>query len=391
MLNPIELASELIGIESITPNDNGCQDRLNQILTTLGFECTSLPSNGVTNTWAILGNTGPIFAFSGHTDTVPAGPLRQWTSPPFEAHIRDQQLYGRGAADMKSALAAMVCATERFLSFEPKPAFRIGFMFTSDEEGEATDGTVKIVEHIMQQQLPLKWCLIGEATSSKQFGDGIKIGRRGSLHGTLHLKGKQGHIAYPALAENPIHRCFKALDALTQTQWDAGDEHFTPTSFQIYNIHADTGATNMIPGSLTAQFNFRFSPQSSFDSLKKTVTDILDSHQLNYKIDWNLSSVPFYSQPGVLVQACQHAISQHCDITTEPNTKGGTSDGRFVAQTGCEVVELGPLNHCIHQVNEHINIEDLNTLTDIYTNILNQINQHQQGLKNGILADEVRT
>lgn len=375
MPSPLALAKQLINIPSITPEDNGCQDLIAGRLAKLGFDIHHIPAEQVSNLWALHGQKGPLFVFSGHTDVVPPGPLTQWSSDPFSATERDNTLYGRGAADMKSAVAAMTHAFERFLAQCPDPAFRLGMMLTSDEEGPATHGTVKLVDYLIEQQLQPDWCLIGEASSQHALADSIKIGRRGSLHGELSVLGKQGHIAYPQLADNPIHRCFTALDTLTKIQWDEGNEHFTPTSFQIYHIHADTGASNIIPGSLSAKFNFRYAPCSTHQELIDKVLHTLDEHQLDYHIDWNLSSEPFLSQPGTLTESIKGAISETLGIETEINTKGGTSDGRFIAKTGAEIVELGPINASIHQANEHINITDLNKLTDIYTQILFKLEQ----------------
>ena len=366
----VQLAQQLINIESLTPDDNGCQPLIQQRLERLGFNTKSIVSSDVTNLWAQHGNSGPLLVFSGHTDVVPPGPDSDWTTPPFFASIRNGNLYGRGAADMKSALAAMVVATEQFIKENPHYPGSIGFMITSDEEGDAVDGTCKIVDYLMQQKIKIDYCLIGEASSQTQLGDTIKVGRRGSLHGILKVIGKQGHIAYPQLADNPIHRSFTALDELTHIEWDQGNEYFGPTSFQIYNINADTGASNIIPGSLTASFNFRFAPCSTAAQLKQQVHAVFDQHALQYEIEWNESSKPFLSRCGALMEATKAAISETCGIATEANTTGGTSDGRFIADTGCEIVELGAINKCIHQVNEYINVNDLNTLTKTYKRIL---------------------
>lgn len=366
----LELAQTLINKPSITPNDHGCQTLLRQLLVAMGFDITDVSRDTVTNTWARRGKSGPLFVFSGHTDVVPPGPEHQWISPPFEATIRDDILYGRGAADMKSAIAAMVIACHNFLEKHPNPKGSIAFMLTSDEEGPALHGTKVLVEYCQEHKIDIDWCVIGEASSNEILGDSIKVGRRGSLHGNLKVIGKQGHIAYPQLAENPIHQSFKALDTLTQTQWDQGNEHFDPTSFQIYNINADTGATNVIPGILTASFNFRYAPSSTANELKQRVDDIFRAHQLNYEIEWNHSSRPFYSKQQRLLPACQKVIAETCGIDTLPNTKGGTSDGRFIADLGCEIVELGAINKSIHHVNEHIALKDLETLTVLYERIL---------------------
>ncbi|MCH9643959.1 MAG: succinyl-diaminopimelate desuccinylase [Gammaproteobacteria bacterium] len=366
----VQLAQQLINIESITPHDNGCQTILSQQLESLGFEVSKLTYGDVSNLWARRGNNAPLIIFSGHTDVVPPGPENKWTTPPFYASTRDGYMYGRGAADMKSALAAMLMACKEFINEHPNHKGSIGFMITSDEEGPAINGTRKLVEYVKENNIQIDYCVIGEASSIEKLGDSIKIGRRGSLHGKLKVIGKQGHIAYPQLADNPIHRCFSALDALTQIEWDQGNEHFTPTSFQIYNINADTGASNIIPGALTASFNFRFAPSSTSEQLKEKVHKVFDDHGLQYSIDWNESSKPFFSSKGKLTEAAQIAIQEICNVTTNPNTTGGTSDGRFIADTGCEIVELGAVSKCIHQVDEYINIDDLNTLTRLYRRIL---------------------
>lgn len=372
-IDTLALAKQLINLPSITPDDAQCQLLLRQHLVALGFDIVDVSSNGVTNTWARFGKTGPLLVFSGHTDVVPPGPERQWISPPFEATERDGKLFGRGAADMKAAVAAMLSATARFLAKHPTPTGSIAFMLTSDEEGKATDGTKKIVDYCQEKKIVIDYCVIGEASSKNTLGDSIKIGRRGSLHGNLRVHGKQGHIAYPQLAINPIHRCFKALDDLTQTTWDTGNTHFDPTSFQIYHINADTGATNVIPGSLTASFNFRFSPENTADSLKEKVETVFAAHDLDYDIDWTLSSHPFFSKAGKLTEACQSAIKARCAVDAHPNTTGGTSDGRFIAALDCEIVELGAVSQCIHQVNEHIALADLETLTLLYEDILEKL------------------
>lgn len=373
MTDTLSLAKELIRIESITPNDHGCQKILIDRLKKIGFTITELDSNGVSNFFAVRGSGEKLFAFSGHTDVVPPGNLSEWTSPPFSPTVRDGKLFGRGAADMKSALAAMIVATERFISKHANHTGKIGFLITSDEEGSGTDGTIKIVEYLQKNKITLDYCLIGEATSSKKLGDVIKVGRRGSLHGQLTVHGKQGHIAYPHLAINPIHRSFQALDHLTNIVWDEATDLFSPTSFQIYNINADTGANNIIPGSLTARFNFRYSPASTAESLQKKVESVFEEHHLHYDIKWTHASKPFYSKPGLLTQTCRDVISHLCHITTEPNTTGGTSDGRFIAATNAEIVELGLLNESIHHIDEHTDLQDLEKLTDAYEMILERM------------------
>jgi len=370
----LTLAKALINIPSITPHDNGCQTLLMEKLKALGFELViPLNSKNVSNFFAMKKSNNPaakLFAFSGHTDVVPPGDETEWTSPPFTATVRDEKLFGRGAADMKSAIAAMIIATERYLAKNPDHPHHLAFMITSDEEGDATDGTLKIVEYLEKNNIKLDYCLVGEASSSKMLGDTIKVGRRGSLHGELIVHGKQGHIAYPHLAINPIHRCFQALDALTHVEWDKGNALFSPTTFQIYNIHADTGANNIIPGSLTARFNFRHNPDSTAEFLQAQVEKVLNDHQLDFTIKWDHSSKPFYSTPGALTNTCVDAIKTCLNVMATPNTTGGTSDGRFIAGTGAEIVELGLCNTSIHQVNEHTSLSDLEKLTEIYEWIL---------------------
>lgn len=375
MSETVSLAKQLINIPSITPNDNGCQKILINRLKKIGFDIIDLSSNGVSNLLAMRGakNASDFFAFSGHTDVVPPGKEKEWHSPPFEATVRDGKLFGRGSADMKSAVAAMIIATERFIQKHPNHTKKIGFLITSDEEGDGTDGTIKIVEYLQKNNITLNYCLIGEASSNKTLGDAIKVGRRGSLHGELTVHGKQGHIAYPHLAINPIHRSFQALDHLTATEWDQTTELFSPTSFQIYNINAETGANNIIPGSLTARFNFRYSPESTAESLQARTEKVLAEHQLHYNIIWKHSSKPFYSKPSLLTKTCIETIKNYCNVTTVPNTTGGTSDGRFIAATGAEIVELGLCNNSIHQIDEHVSLDDLEKLTGLYEKILESI------------------
>lgn len=375
MSETVSLAKQLINIQSITPNDHGCQTILINRLRNRGFQIIDLASNGVSNFLALRGphSASHFFAFSGHTDVVTAGDQNEWHTPPFEAVIRDGKLFGRGCADMKGALAAMVVATERFIQKYPEHTKKIGFLITSDEEGDGTDGTIKIVEYLKKNNIKLDYCLIGEASSHKILGDAIKIGRRGSLHGELTVYGKQGHIAYPHLAINPIHRSFQALDHLTALEWDNPTALFSPTSFQIYNIHAETGANNIIPGSLKARFNFRYSPESTAESLQARTAKVLDDHQLHYHIQWKPASKPFYSQPGLLTATCQEIIKKCCNVTTVPNANGGTSDGRFIVATGSEIVELGLCSDSIHQVNENTRVDDLEKLTDLYEQILENL------------------
>ncbi len=369
----IQLACELIARDSVTPDDKGCQDLLSQRLAPLGFKAEKMRFGEVDNLWLRRGDDGPLFCFAGHTDVVPPGPLTDWDSPPFEPEIRNGLLYGRGAADMKGSIAAMTIAVERFLAEQPEFDGSIAFLITSDEEGPATDGTIKVMQTLEARHEKIDYCLVGEPSSTHTVGDIIKNGRRGSLGGTLTIIGKQGHVAYPDLADNPIHRAAPALAELTAAQWDQGNEFFPPTTFQISNIHAGTGATNVIPGELDITFNFRFSTEQTVESLQQRTTEILDRHGLNYRLEWSLSGQPFLTPPGRLVNAIRDAIHDCTGIETELSTAGGTSDGRFIAPSGAEVVELGPVNATIHQINECVAIEQLKRLTDIYQGILERI------------------
>ncbi len=369
----LSLAQALINIESITPNDNGCQALIAHQLSKAGFQIEHHPKNKTSNLWAEYSrHNQPFIVFSGHTDVVPPGELRQWGSPPFNATIKDNKLYGRGAADMKGGLAAMIIGCQRFLKKHPNHQGSIGFMITSDEEGAAIDGTNHLIQQL-ENTKNIAHCIVGEPSSEQSIGDNVKIGRRGSLYGKLTVKGQQGHIAYPHTITNPIHRSFKALDQLTQLEWNDHNEYFLATSFQIYNIHADTGATNIIPGRLTADFNLRYSPISHAEELQKKIESTLDHYDIDYQIEWDHASQPFFSPPNTLAHAVRECIEETCELTPRFNTHGGTSDGRFIAQTGCEIVELGPINQCIHQVNEHVDIDDLNTLTTLYENILRRL------------------
>lgn len=370
MMDTLDLLKTLIAKKSITPDDAGCQNLLIDTLQSAGFQIKKLPFGDVNNVWAWHGETQPTLAFAGHTDVVPPGPENEWLSPPFTPTERGGFLYGRGAADMKSGLAAMITAAIQYVNDNPQHPGTIGFIITSDEEGDAINGTTKVVDYLQEQNITLDYCIVGEATSEKQCGDAIKIGRRGSLHGILTIIGKQGHIAYPQLADNPIHRSFQALDELAKTQWDTGDEFFSPTSFQIHTAEAGTGASNVIPGTFSIKFNFRFAPVCTAESLQEKTQAILDQHGLNYTLDWHLSSKPFFSGNKQLARHCVTAIQDICDITPDLNTKGGTSDGRFIAPTGCEVVELGPVNASIHKVNEHIKTNDVEKLRAVYQRIL---------------------
>lgn len=366
----IALACELIERTSVTPDDAGCQDILRDRLEPLGFECKELIFGDTRNLWAVWGSTGPLFVFAGHTDVVPTGPLEEWSSPPFAPELREGLLFGRGTADMKGSIAAMVTACEELLTGETKPAARIGFLITSDEEGPATNGTVKVMEWLHEQGESIDYCLVGEPSSSRSLGDTIKNGRRGSLNGELQIIGQQGHVAYPHLADNPIHRALNALTELASREWDSGNQHFPPTSFQITNIHAGTGATNVIPGTLESLLNFRFSTEQTAAKLQMAVEDCLTAHEVKFEINWVLSGEPFITEVGALVSASQTAIREVLGIETELSTSGGTSDGRFIAPYGAELIELGPINATIHQVNEHVIAKDLPRLAAVYRRVM---------------------
>lgn len=369
----LELAMDLISRVSVTPADAGCQELLIRRLEPLGFTVERLRFGEVDNLWLRKGDHGPVLAFAGHTDVVPAGDVAHWDNPPFQPAIIDGILHGRGAADMKGSLAAMVSACENFLAEHPQHRGSIAFLLTSDEEGPAKNGTVKVIEHLEARNEKIDWCLIGEPSSTYTVGDVIKNGRRGSLHGHLTIKGIQGHVAYPDLARNPVHEVALAIADLTSEAWDNGNKYFPPTSFQIWQIHAGNGASNVIPGECQINFNFRFSSEVTANQLQQRVATILDKYQLEYTIDWHLSGQPFLTRPDALVNAAQQAIFDVTGITTQLSTSGGTSDGRFIAPTGAQVVELGPVNTTIHKVNECVKAEDLNTLEKIYTGILKHL------------------
>ena len=363
----LELAFELIRRPSVTPADEGCQALMCERLAAAGFSIEPMRIEEVDNFWARRGGDGPVLCFAGHTDVVPTGPLEAWQYPPFEPQIDAQgMLRGRGAADMKGSLAAMITAVERFVADHPNHQGAIAFLITSDEEGPAQHGTRAVVERLRARNERLDWCIVGEPSSTEQLGDIVKNGRRGSLGATLTVRGKQGHVAYPHLAKNPIHLAAPALAELAGEHWDSGNAYFPPTSLQISNIHAGTGATNVIPGELTCVFNFRFSTESTVESLQQRVAAILDRHSLDWHIDWALSGLPFLTQPGALLDAVAASIEAVCGIHTTPSTSGGTSDGRFIATLGTQVVELGPLNATIHQRDEHIRAADLDALSEIY-------------------------
>ena len=373
MSNTLELAKSLISKPSITPDDHGCQaimiDRLNKI----GFEIHPLKFGDVDNFWAVHGDSGPLFAFAGHTDVVPAGDENAWNTKPFEPTIKDGYLYGRGAADMKGGLASMVTATEKFIKENPNHKGRIAFLITSDEEGVAVNGTVKVMDYLKANEQKIDYCLLGEPSSTSSTGDVIKNGRRGSLNGVLKINGKQGHVAYPHLAKNPIHLVSPALDDLCNQEWDNGNDYFPATSFQISNMHSGDGVTNVIPGDAQVKFNFRYSTETNKENLQKKVHEILDLHNLDYSIEWSHSGYPFLTPKGELVSACVEAIKKTKGIDTELSTSGGTSDGRFIAQEGTQVVELGPVNATIHQANESVLVQDLDDLSEIYYQVLTNI------------------
>ncbi len=369
----LQLAMDLISRASVTPEDEGCQELMISRLEPLGFKVERLRFGEVENIWLRRGDQSPVLAFAGHTDVVPTGPEDKWDNPPFQPAVIDGMLHGRGAADMKGSLAAMVTACEDFLAEHADHKGSIAFLITSDEEGPARNGTVKVIEHLEARNEKIDWCLIGEPSSTNTVGDVVKNGRRGSLHGHLTIKGIQGHVAYPHLARNPVHEVALAIADLTGEVWDEGNEFFPPTSFQIWQIHAGTGASNVIPGECQVNFNFRFSSEVTAEQLQQRVTAILDSHQLEYDIDWHLSGQPFLTRPGALVNAAQKAIQEVTGMESELSTSGGTSDGRFIAPTGAQVVELGPVNASIHKVNECVKAEDLDTLQEIYTGILKHL------------------
>ncbi len=377
----LHLTEQLISRASLTPEDAGCQALIAARLAPLGFVCETIVSGPddfrVTNLWAKFNGTAgaasPTLVFAGHTDVVPTGPLAQWTTPPFSPSHRDGLLYGRGAADMKSSIAAMVVATEEFLAAHPQPALSIAFLITSDEEGPSKDGTLVVCNQLKARGEKLDYCIVGEPTSVDQLGDMIKNGRRGTLSGKLSVKGIQGHIAYPHLAKNPVHLFAPALAELVATQWDKGNEFFQPTSWQVSNIHGGTGASNVIPGELVVDFNFRFSTESNADNLKQRLEAVLSKHGLDYTLQWTLGGDPFLTTPGELVQAVRGAITAETGLQTELSTTGGTSDGRFIAKICPQLIELGPINASIHKINEHVLVASLDPLKNIYKGVLERL------------------
>ncbi|MBT8144890.1 MAG: succinyl-diaminopimelate desuccinylase [Gammaproteobacteria bacterium] len=370
MSDVIDLARELIQRRSITPQDAGCLDTIADRLDAAGFVIERLPFGEVDNLWARRGNSGPLVCFAGHTDVVPPGPAGAWDSDPFEPEIRNGLLFGRGAADMKGSIAAMVVAAERFTDSRPDHDCSLAFLLTSDEEGVAIDGTRRVMEVLRSRSEQIDYCVVGEPSSHDRLGDRIRVGRRGSLHGRLTIQGVQGHVAYPQLARNPIHDAAPALTRLTTETWDQGNDHFPPTSFQISNLKAGTGADNVIPGELEALFNFRFSTAVTEQQLRDRTESLLTQAGLDFTIDWRLSGVPFLTQHGKLVDSAIAVIEAHCGYAPQLSTGGGTSDGRFIAPSGAELIELGPVNASIHKVNEHVEVSELERLADLYQALL---------------------
>lgn len=369
----LALTMDLVSRPSVTPLDHGCQELMLARLEACGFSVERLKFDDVDNFWAVHGSDGPIFCFAGHTDVVPTGPVEQWTNLPFTPVIKDGLLFARGSADMKGSLAAMVVAAEQFVAEYPEHPGRLAFLITSDEEGIAINGTVRVVQWLEEHHIIPQWCLVGEPSSSEKCGDTIKNGRRGSLGCSMTIKGLQGHVAYPHLASNPIHLANPAINELINEVWDKGNQYFPPTSFQISNVSSGTGATNVIPGDIKMLFNFRFSTEVTEVQLRQRVEDILDKHGLNYSMEWRLSGEPFLTATGLLVDVATQCIEEVTGLETLLSTAGGTSDGRFIAPMGTEVVELGPLNSSIHRVDEHVSIDDLEKLTKIYQKIVSQL------------------
>lgn len=373
MSKTLSLTEELIALSSVTPDDNGCQRRLIELLAPLGFECETIESGNVTNLWARKGTAQPLVVFAGHTDVVPTGPLEQWTSHPFVPTQRDGKLYGRGAADMKTSIAAMVVAVEEFAAAHPHHKGSIAFLLTSDEEGPAVDGTVVVCDKLKERGEQLDYCIVGEPTSTDQLGDVIKNGRRGSMSGKLTIKGVQGHIAYPQMAKNPIHLAAPALAELAAEKWDEGNEYYLPTSWQMSNIHAGTGATNVIPGEVVVDFNFRFCTASTIEGLQQRVHAILNKYDFEYDIKWTISGRPFLTPRGALSDAITQAIKTETGLDADLSTTGGTSDGRFIAQICPQVIEFGPPNESIHKIDEHIEVRYVDPLKNIYRRTLENL------------------
>jgi len=373
MSETLELTENLMGRRSVTPADEGCQELIGRHLAAAGFAVEHLPYGSVANLWARRGHGAPVFCFAGHTDVVPTGPLEEWSSDPFVPVRRDGLLYGRGAADMKSGLAAMVTAAEAFVALHPRHRGSLAFLITSDEEGPSVDGTKRVVETLRGRGEQIDWCLVGEPSSEVRIGDVIKVGRRGSLSGRLTVHGVQGHVAYPQLAENPVHTLAPALAELTQRVWDQGTEHFQPTTFQVSNLNAGTGAPNVIPGELRARFNLRYSPVQTLEGLKAQVEEILRRHKVRFSLEWYVSGEPFYTAPGALSEAVSAAVREVTGSAPRLSTGGGTSDGRFIATLGAQVVELGVVNASIHKVNECVRVADLEALQRMYLGVLTRL------------------
>ncbi len=369
----LSLACDLIARESVTPTDAGCQAMLAARLSASGFRCETLQFGEVTNLWATWGEGRRTLLFAGHTDVVPAGPLELWDTPPFTPTVREGLLFGRGAADMKGSIAAMVTAAERFTARHGAPAATLAFLITSDEEGVAVDGTARVVEELRKREQPVDWCVVGEPSSGASLGDTVRNGRRGSLSATLRVIGRQGHVAYPQLADNPIHRLARIAAALSEERWDDGNRYFPPTSLQVSNIAAGTGAENVIPAHADMRFNFRFGSASEPEALQSRSEAIVAAHASRYTLDWRLSGQPFYTPEGRLTEAVSTAVAEHLGIEPQLSTGGGTSDGRFIAPLGAQVVELGPINATIHQVNEHVSIADLERLSAVYEDIMQRL------------------
>ena len=373
MSSTLDFARNLIRQPSVTPDDAGCQDLIAEALQPAGFKAEFLTYGEVRNVWLRRGQVDPLLVFAGHTDVVPTGPIEQWHYPPFSATVQDGILHGRGAADMKGSLAAMVTACQQFVVNHPNHRGSIALLITSDEEGPANNGTVKVVEMLCDREEIIDWCVVGEPTSREQTGDVIKNGRRGSLGGKLTIQGVQGHVAYPHLADNPIHRAADIVTRLTAQTWDEGNEFFPPTTFQVSNLNSGTGASNVIPAQAELDFNLRYSPESSVESIKERVNALCQQVWTDYEIDWSRPNLPFQTQPGELVDAASAAIYAVTGLTTDLSTEGGTSDGRFIAPTGAQVIELGPVNRTIHQINEQVAVADLETLAIIYQKILENL------------------
>ena len=373
MSDTLDLAIELLKKPSLTPDDAGCMDLMADYLQQRGFNIEWMNFGDTRNMWARRGTEAPLFCFAGHTDVVPTGPLDEWHTPPFEPTIKDGVLYARGAADMKGSLAAMMTACDTFINAHSDHKGSIAFLITSDEEGPAKDGTVRVIDTLNARNEKIYYCIVGEPSSHKTFGDMVRVGRRGSINGRLKLIGKQGHVAYPELVENPIHALAPILTQLTAEQWDNGNDYFPPTSFQISNVHSGTGVENVVPGHLDLVFNLRFSSQLTPEDIKRRVTYIIDQQSDNYELTWNVSGLPFITEKGELTAAVTKAIFDVTGIQTELSTGGGTSDGRFIAPSGAQLIELGPINASIHKINEHVKVSDLDTLSLTYSKVLENI------------------